>query len=290
MSAIKWSLSDAQWKYVETEFMKKNYKELAGELGVDWHWLRHAAVKRGLKRGRWGRMGWTNEEKSILREAYPKLPRQEVLKLLPNRNWMGVLHMAQRLGLRHSLLVEFRDQLQLLRLTPAEAGYIAGIVDGEGSVFLLKVKNPQPKRIWHKGKTGRIPRKRTKEFLVSGVMACNTDLKMIRFIQERCGGVLTSRPITRQTREKRLAKGLRSHSPLHVLNVRGCRALRMLQAISPYMITKKAAAEVVERYLLLRLSKEKNSRIGEEEFALYAEWRLLCPRKGSRAWAKRYSI
>lgn len=273
------TLTKKQERYVCDNYMTSTYKEMAKVLKVprEWLWL-HAKKKLGLRRGRWGTHCWSEQEKAVMREYFGKVPKVQLLLLLPKRKWPAVLHMAQRMKLTHSLAVEFADQLKPVSLTPAEAAYIAGVMDGEGCLSLLKVSTPPVTGEKKLSGVGRPPRQRhdPRFHIMIGVGASNDDPKMMEFIRTRCGGRI----------EIRVSPTGKKH---FVWKARGFRALPFLEAIRDFMVTKQAAADMLISYLKLRLSKPKNAPVGPEEWTLYSRWRKLCPLKGSPDWASRYS-
>jgi hypothetical protein len=261
-------LSPTQRHYVLSNYKTKNYKDMATKLGVNWSWLRHIAVNRlKIRRGRLGRCCWQNKEIRLIKRYFTTRSKQEILNLLPTRSWAAIHQKALALGLLHPLEAEYKDQLLPLKLTTTEAAYIAGLIDGEGSIYMLKAGL-----------------QKKKQYLISGIMIGNTDPKMIAFVRKHCGGTLHVRqPRKRKTDQKGY------HTKFYVISIRGFRVISILRALIPYLITKKKAAIVVEKYQLLRLSKGKNAPLTKKEWQTYSKWRKCCPRKGSLAWTQRYS-
>lgn len=264
-------LTQEQEKYVRENYETKNYREMSEFLGLPWEPLRkYGKYKLGLNKGRGRRFFWTDGEKEKLRQCYTTQSKSEILKTFPNRTWQSIMGAAQKEGLTYSLMNEYSSLSQELSLTDAQAAYIAGLIDGEGCVYILKVKNKQ--------ESSRPQRKKTDEYLVAGFSICNTDPKMIEFAHGLLGGTVNHRVAKKKMRRD-----------LYVANVRGFRALQAARAVRPYMITKQAAMGVLIRYLELRMSKRKCAPLGVEEFQLYEEWRKLCPPKSSPEWDRKYS-
>lgn len=99
-----------------------------------------------------------------------------------------------------------------------EKAYLAGIVDGEGTVTLMK---------HHKNET-HIP----------FVGIANNNLRLLQWIKSIVGGNICSKK-----------KRLPHHNNSYVLNIRQDRALRFINDIKKYLIIKKPQAELItEQY------------------------------------------
>jgi hypothetical protein len=94
--------------------------------------------------------------------------------------------------------------------------YLAGIVDGEGTVTLMK---------HHKNET-HIP----------FVGIANNNLKLLKWIKSIVGGNIC-------TKKKRLPH----HNNSYVLNIRQDRALRFINEIKKYLIIKRPQAELITK-------------------------------------------
>lgn len=95
-----------------------------------------------------------------------------------------------------------------------EKAYIAGIVDGEGTVTLTK---------HHRNETPT-PR----------VLIANNDLRLLTWIKERVGGNITAKK-----------KYKAHHHNSYVWNVCQDRAIRFLNSIKKFLIVKKQQAELI---------------------------------------------
>lgn len=94
--------------------------------------------------------------------------------------------------------------------------YLAGIVDGEGTVTLMK---------HHKNET-HIP----------FVGIANNNLKLLQWIKSTVGGNICSKK-----------KRLPHHNNSYVLNIRQDRALRFINEIKKYLIVKRPQAELITK-------------------------------------------
>jgi len=104
----------------------------------------------------------------------------------------------------------------VIPLDEVEKAYIAGIVDGEGTVTLMK---------YHKNKTP-----------APCVSVANNNLKLLKWLKVKVGGTIVSK-------KKRLAH----HSDSYAWYVRQDRALRFLDEIKYYLIIKKQHAELITK-------------------------------------------
>lgn len=95
-----------------------------------------------------------------------------------------------------------------------EKAYVAGIVDGEGTVTLMK---------HHKNET-HIP----------FVGIANNNLELLKWVKSLVGGNICSKK-----------KKLPHHADSYVLNIRQDRALRFLNEIKQYLIIKRQQAELI---------------------------------------------
>jgi len=99
-------------------------------------------------------------------------------------------------------------------LEEVEKAYLAGIVDGEGTVTLMK---------HHKNET-HIP----------FVGIANNNLELLKWTKSLIGGNICSKK-----------KRLPHHKDSYVLNIRQDRALRFLGEIKQYLIIKRKQAELI---------------------------------------------
>ena len=112
-----------------------------------------------------------------------------------------------------------------------EWAYIAGIIDGEGTIALARV-HPQ-----------EMP---SPELSIS-----NTNLEVLKWIQKRTGG---------RIQKKKAMKA--NHRDAYVLRLRRSHALRVLKIVIPFLLIKKQQAELlISHYLKLT---PRNGRYSSE--------------------------
>lgn len=76
---------------------------------------------------------WTEEKVAILRDLYPRSPKEEVLKALPDHLWDSIQSKAKTLEIRRSRWV-YLSQKSMLIPSLVDTVYTVGILDGEGSI------------------------------------------------------------------------------------------------------------------------------------------------------------
>ena len=95
---------------------------------------------------------WSAEEVEILKKYYTWAPRDTILKLLPRKTWKQIRKKAELLGLKRSRIPqENREKIlkymrEGINISDTEAAYIAGIIDGEGSIYILRASGANKKK------------------------------------------------------------------------------------------------------------------------------------------------
>lgn len=95
-----------------------------------------------------------------------------------------------------------------------EKAYLAGIVDGEGTVTLTK---------HHKHETP-----------TPNVIVANNDLKLLKWIKLKVGGIIVTKKIY-----------MPHHQKSYAWSIRQDRAIRFLNEIKRYLIVKKPQADLI---------------------------------------------
>lgn len=141
----------------------------------------------------------------------------------------------------------------LLILAPEAAGYVAGILDGEGSITLVCRRGKSP---------------------LTTVVAGNTDRAMIDWLHTHLGGRVRFAPSANPRCR-----------PMWCWALYAIEARRVLRAVLPYLVTKRRHAEIVLAFDEARQLRHRESPIlppEPEPFAsLLAELRAL-NRRGPR--------
>ena len=197
---------------------------------------------------------WTEEEDSVLREPKPLLWKAHQL----GRTRSAVAYRSRQLGITQPLLYSRRPMEPQFQ-NPAEWAYFAGLIDGEG---WISIGAHRPNR---KG-----------PFLRPYFAIVNTDRKMLEWVarkttlkvhmeNRRVGGRWS--PTLGRIIEKRL--------PAYSVQGLGYKILPILDGLIPYLITKKDRAELVAKWIRLRLPKPPQSHYTEEEVKLALRVRRL---------------
>jgi hypothetical protein len=158
---------------------------------------------------------WLEKEQQILRKFYPCLTREKLLQLLPRRSWKAIETKASLLGLKRDPPVTIKP------LSEAQKAYIAGIIDGEGSITIYA---------------------NTGNYCYFEVTVTNTNIKLINWLKETTG----LGKISKDKRHSKLSK-----KECYKWRVRRKEEnLQLLKQIAPYLICKKEKAEKVLSHLL----------------------------------------
>jgi len=136
------------------------------------------------------------------------------------------------------------------KLTKIAAAYIAGLIDGEGSVSLTRR---------HKNENRQLE-----------VSISNNDLNLLRYVRDTAG-------TGRITRKKTYSS---NHRPGGAWIISNRQALELLSQIAPYLITYKAqrAKLVLENYLRLTPRNGKyNDKLQKEREDFIARFLVIKP-------------
>jgi len=160
---------------------------------------------------------WETAEMKTLDELWRRNARkQEIQAALPARSWEAICRKVDRLHLRHTWYSH------PISLKPQEASYLAGIVDGEGSIC---------------------QRARGGHWYSLRMSITNTDLCLIQWVQERIPGQVY--PGGRSPLSKR---------PCYRWDIMDLATIYALaQILRPYLIVKKCQATVAMTLAYRRL-------------------------------------
>jgi len=174
-----------------------------------------------LPDGRFGDL-WTQKEVVILKGKW-KEKGKEICSLLPNRTFGAIKRMASRLQLK-------RREVQVLPppdLDESQKGYLAAIIDGEGTISI---------------NTGSRPFRQHHPI----VYITNTSLGLLQYIKKLLGGG-NIKPHQNATAKRRASWRWR---------LSGYSNIKMLlEQILPYLFVKKRVAELVIEYTISRLQR-----------------------------------
>ncbi len=135
-------------------------------------------------------------------------------------------------------------------------GYLAGLLDGEGSIAIKKATHKD-----HKNPSYGLR-----------VLIFNTDIQLMQFLKDKLGGLLF------QKNKKRVEQGMK---PLYAWMLNGNKAIEFLDLVEDSLIIKKERAEVARKFQRRISDREKvfHNRLSEEEVQareiLYLEMKEL---------------
>ena len=224
-----------KWTVNEVTFLRLNYptltkKEIENVLHAHaWRSIIIKAYQLGIKRGP-ARVRWTAEEVKYVQDQYPSGTRTDEIAKKLNRSSQAIRALALQLNLRRRFqqfpMTQIRKALTnggslLGQLTESEKGYIAGIFDGEGSVGIHVFKK----------KDRKTPR------LAWAVIftLTTTDPLVIEWLKRRIPFVRTGSHAGYGPNRKRIYR----------LTFSTFATIKFCQEIGPYLVTKKAEAELV---------------------------------------------
>ena len=138
--------------------------------------------------------------------------------------------------------------------SPAEVAYVAGFLDGEGSIVIRRAR--------------KIPGRRTGIDFRLQIQFAQNDIRPLKLIEETFGGKTYACKPRKPT-----------HAPYFQLSLQsrmGCQ--RLLEATRPHLLVKKEQAELALRFLALPLFKNqwsRNPEIIEQRIALKNEMHAI---------------
>jgi len=198
---------------------------------------------------------WTETEDALLREHYPTASTAELQTLFPTRPLAGIRQRAHQISVRKNLDayeggMPFTGSV-IGHLSETEKGYLAGIIDGEGCIMLARHLGKRGKYVYH-----------------VYVAIANTSVALHHWLEQRLPGA----GYVRQRRRVKVDARSTSNQPLWRTGydwiISGNRvAMVLLREITPYLVIKRAQAELLAGGYL-HLSEE-------ERDALYLHLRQL---------------
>jgi hypothetical protein len=127
-------------------------------------------------------------------------------------------------------------------MTPEMCAYIAGLLDADGWISMHRANTGQNHRSGHNWLIGIV----------------NSDLAVLRWVQELFGGSVTERKSNRRSPVARNWKTVYDWNP----DAKG--VANFLQSILPYLRIKKAQAELVLEFIATKQDRRKQYRLTDE--------------------------
>lgn len=192
---------------------------------------------------------WTEEEIRLLKEHYHSSRLEELKKLFPRRSGGSISHKGTRLQIYRASVSTVLRQRRIPELKLEEKVYIAGIIDGEGTITLYV----------HGG------------IMTSIIDLCNNHLGLIDWLEEHlhCGSRYTN------INHKRV------RPTYHIKFYRLLDVKALLEQVLPYLIVKRKQAELVLEFCNLRL-QDKFLEYNPKLYDLAIEVRKLNERGASK--------
>jgi len=174
-------------------------------------------------------MKWTKQEIQILKENAGKMTAREIGSLLGKSRW-SVLWKAKELGIS----LQRRISLPKLALSEAEKGYLAGIIDGEGTITISEVRS------------------RKEHEYRPEIIITNTSDKLINHIIN----LLKKSGLDYFYVPNKQNKKLKRRKPLREVRITShARVLAFLQMLLPYLILKRRQADIVINFIRSRIKR-----------------------------------
>ena len=182
----------------------------------------------------WANRKWSKEEIEVLRQHYSDGEPKFILNLLKDRTWRGIKFQAMKLGMMRRIFTSKPHKSGLLdgSASPFDIGYIAGLIDGEGSIGFS-----QQRKI--NGYTRYRPR----------INVYNTDLKLMKKTQNILGGT-----IVKSTKAKYYYK-----TPYRIAVRQDDAILKTLNIILENLTTKHEQAKLIIEFIKSRQTRSLKS-------------------------------
>lgn len=158
-------------------------------------------------------------------------------------------------------------------LTPTEWAYVAGIIDGEGSISIVRAMKKVTR-----------PNGEVYDYIIltPSVQINNTNQPLLTWLGQKLDMRVNSRQKSRLSGATLLK---REPSVCYVMTVAGFRCYNLLAGILPYMIVKKAQAETLMRFISRRSVGKSNQPYSLDDVADWQQIRSL-NRNGSAPYSE----
>jgi len=195
---------------------------------------------------------WSQQEIEFLKQNYGIIPTREIASKL-GRTLFAVQNKVKKLR-KKGELGHYSDKLPTLKCSETDKAYLAGLIDGDGSICLNKEK---------------------RRYYRLNVEVSSRNKDHLEYIQRIFGGYIV--------------ESMKNGAKLYVWMCRGRQAEAVLRAIAPYLILKKKQAEIALEYRDMFRNKGKNrfNPLTPEEIKrreeIYNSLRKI-NRKGENTW------
>lgn len=196
---------------------------------------------------------WTSGEHERLQELYPALPKDELLAAFPGRTFLALRMRARQTGLVRQAGAAFRRQNCFRRpLSEIELAYIAGIIDGEGHITVVRSLRPRSPYPLYTPQVG----------------VTNQSEVLIRWMDERIAWTTRS-----------LGVDVGAWGWAYRPSLVGHGVAPLLRALIPHLVIKRRQAELIVRFCEMRAVRMTSAHLSEAEIAVVEEARSLNRRR-----------
>jgi len=231
-----------KWHDEEVQILIKLYpntkiSDIANKLGRSWKSVSAKASLLGLcRRKRWQNKQWSDEDLIKLKSLFPCSSKNQLVVALSNHTWGAIRYKARRLKLSQYAW-QYNYLTSTYQLSDVERAYLAGIIDGEGSISLID------------------NRKSSQRKLTPVIAIGNTNLKMIEWLS----GHLPKH-------YKHSKQGWKSSRLMWIIRISGMHRVRwVLEQVKPYLIAKREQADVLLEFCQLRMRGRTSYSVRERE-------------------------
>jgi len=224
-----------EWNHSEIEILRQNYasKTIAEMRKLlpnrSSKAINHEASRLKIPKSAYF---WTQQECEVLRESWANNSRPKLLALLPLKDWSSIRHKAFELGLAKKAFAKYwrtYDKVQSIVLSDAEKGYLAGIIDGEGTLRVMRAL-----KLWY----------------APFIQITNTNKAIMDWLQKLLG----EKGIGHTYHEKYSKKP--NHRPKHVYNIASVQGVKqILDQIAHLLVIKKEQAKLLLEFIEMKENK-----------------------------------
>jgi hypothetical protein len=267
----------APWTEQEKALVRQKYgkwlvHEIAEKLGRPKTSVCNVAKKLGLPQiSPHTRALWTAREERLLRKLWPIESYGKIYSTLRRHTPGAIRGRAQILNLSRRRSAHYEEIIKerTPRLSPTQAAYLAGLVDGEGHIT-ISVNNRSRKTT-------------TNGFLLVPVLGiANSCPKIVAFIKKHLPYGYWAKASVAAINKRQLVKARR---PMFKMAIIGFSVAAVLPSLIPFMTSKKERAQLVLAFVRSRLRRNCTARYSAKEIQLLMRVREQNSRFGRR-WSR----
>lgn len=243
-----------EWSHSDIEILRQNY---ATKTPAEMRQLlpnrsskamNHEASRLGIAKIAYF---WTQEECELLRAYWADNGRPKLLSLLPLKDWSSIRHKAFELGLAKKAFAKYwrtYNKVQSVNLSEAERGYLAGIIDGEGTLRVMRA---------------------LKSWYAPFIQITNTNEALMDWLQRLLGEKGIGHVYHERFRKKP------NHKLKHVYNIAAVQGVKqILDQIAPLLVIKKEQAKLLLEFISMKEEKADYGVLPREQ-EIFEELKLL---------------